>query len=518
MADYIEPTKTSFNAAEQVAIDAVQQTANNLLTRTGSVIRELIIRPVAYLLSWASGNVDNSIKQYSVAYLKTSQKTENPVADLVASNYFVERRDATPSKGIITLTLKDSPSLTLAAGSRFSVAGNQVCTPVRYMIQEVPGTDSDTLVYIKAIPFGDNKWLANIPVVAVNPGPLELPVGSEVNLNFSCATYDAADLTSPITGGTGTETDAELMKRAEYNTAAAGIGTYYGLKKKLDKAPAKVFGLSVIAGEDKPLFRARFNSVNINPGGYVDCHVKTSNQAVTEAVPVNIALMSGSTTMYTATIPSTLCPGFILVDSVIAGGVKPAYYTVTYGTDDNTTNAAGARLSDQQNAVINFPTTNIPEGTTTADVYLTYMPGIHQLQQYMDSDTEHFIGQDIKIKAAVPVALNINCAVHCDRELEDDEITGIKQAVVDYVNSMQVGTGVINFSDIREAVLVSFPDVDLRLPCVITGDVYTTDGHIDTLYSNTGIFDIRNSPNTNYWGYQVCFFSACVANVRLNVI
>jgi len=516
MADYIEPTKTSFNAAEQVAIDAVQQTANDLLTRTGSVIRELIIRPIAYLLSWASGNVDNSIRQYSIAYLKTSQRTENPVADLVASNYFVERREATPSKGIITLTLS-SNTLTIAAGARFTVAGNQVCTTVRYIVTDSPGTDSDTLVYIRAIPSGSN-YLANIPVVAVNPGPLELPVVSTVNLNFSCATFVAADLTSPITGGTGTETDAELMKRAEYNTAAAGIGTYYGLKKKLDKAPVNVFGLSVIAGEDKPLFRARFNSVNINPGGYVDCHVKTSNQAVTEAVNVPIALMSGSTTMYTATIPSTLCPGFILVDSVIAGGVKPAYYTVTYGTDDNTTNAAGARLSDQQNAVINFPTTNIPEGTTTADIYLTYMPGVHQLQQYMDQDTEHFIGQDIKVKAAVPVALKINCAVHCDRELEDDEITGIKQAIVDYVNSMTVGTGVINFSDIRASVLVSFPDVDLRLPCVITGDVYTTDGHIDTLYSNTGIFDIRNSPNTNYWGYQVCFFSACVDNVRLNVI
>lgn len=516
MADYIEPTKTSFNAAEQVAIDAVQQTANDLLTRTGSVIRELIIRPIAYLLSWASGNVDNSIRQYSIAYLKTSQRTENPVADLVASNYFVERREATPSKGIITLTLS-SNTLTIAAGARFTVAGNQVCTTVRYIVTDSPGTDSDTLVYIRAIPSGNN-YLANIPVVAVNPGPLELPVGSTVSLNFSCATFVEADLTSPITGGTGTETDADLMKRAEYNTAAAGIGTYYGLKKKLDKAPVNVFELSVIAGEDKPLFRARFNSVNINPGGYVDCHVKTSNQAVTEAVNVPIALMSGSTTMYTATIPSTLCPGFILVDSVIAGGVKPAYYTVTYGTDDNTTNAAGARLSDQQNAVVNFPTTDIPEGTTTADIYLTYMPGVHQLQQYMDQDTEHFIGQDIKVKAAVPVALKINCSVHSDKELEDDEITGIKQAIVDYVNSMTVGTGVINFSDIRASVLVSFPDVDLRLPCVITGDVYTTDGHIDTLYSNTGIFDIRNSPNTNYWGYQVCFFSACVDNVRLNVI
>ena len=118
----------------------------------------------------------------------------------------------------------------------------------------------------------------------------------------------------------------------------------------------------------------------------------------------------------------------------------------------------------------------------------------------------------------MPVALDIGCAVHCDRALEDDEITGIQQAIVDYVNSTNVGVGFINFSDIRAAVLVSYPDVDLRLPCAITGDVYTKDGNIDTLSSNTGIFDIRYSPNTNYWGYQVCFFSTCLEHVRLSVI
>lgn len=513
MADYIEPTKTSFNAAEQVAIDAVTQTASNLLTRTGSVIRELIIRPVAYLLSWASGNVDNSIKQYSVSYLKTSQLTDNPVADLVASNYFVERKQATSARGIITLTLRNVP-ITLAAGSRFTVAGVQVCTPVRYIIQAADGPSTDTLVYIKAIPSGI-FYLANIPVVAVNPGPQEIPVGSTVTLNFSCSFFEAADLTSPITGGSGTETDAELMKRAEYNTAAAGIGTYYGIKKKMSKAPAVVFGLSVIAGEDKPLFRARYNSVNINPGGFVDCHVKTANQAETKAISVPITLSDGT---YTANIPSSSCPGFIRVASVIAGGTTPDDYSVEYGSDDLGTNAEGARLSDAQTATVTFPSTNIPSGTTIADMYLTYMPAIHELQLYMDQDSEHFIGQDIKVKAAVPVALDIGCAVQCDRELTNDDITGIKQAIVDYVNSMEVGVGYINFSDIRAAVRVSFPDVDLRLPCAINGAVYTTDGHIDVLSSNTGIFDLRYSPNTNYWGYQVCFFSACLANVRLSVI
>lgn len=514
MADYIEPTKTSFNAAEQVAIDAVMQTAPTLLTKTGSVIRELIIRPIAYLLSWASGNVDNSLNKYSVAYLKTSQLTVNPVADLVASNYFVERKQATPSKGVITLTLETS-ALTIASGARFTVAGVQVCTTKQCIIMASTSsyTDTDTTAYIQAIPLGNN-YMANIPVEAVNPGKIEIPVGSDVVLNFSCPYFVAADLTSPITGGSGTETDAELMSRCEYNTAAAGIGSYYGIKKKMSKAPVNVFGLSVIAGEDKPLFRSRYNSVNINPGGYVDCHVKTSNQAVTESYQVPMA-SSGST--YTCTINSSICPGFIRVASVFAGGVNQSVFNVAYGTTDPLTNADGARLSVSQTATVTF-TSNASISGSTADIYMTHMPGLDQLQEYVDQDTEHFIGQDIKVKAAVPVSLHVGCTVHSANTLTDDELTGIRQAIVDYINDMEVGTGIINFSDIRAAVLVSFPSVDLRLPCVIQGDLMTKDGAIDTIVSNTGIFDIRYLGNPNYWGYQICFFSGCLDNVRLNVI
>jgi len=515
MADYIEPTKTSFNAAEQVAIDAVTQTAPTLLTKTGSVIRELIIRPIAYLLSWASGNVDNSLNKYSIVYLKTSQLTVNPVADLVASNYFVERRQATPSKGVITLTLETS-ALTIASGARFTVAGVQVCTTKQCIIlaSTASYTDTDTTIYIQAIPLGVN-YMANIPVEAVNPGKIEIPVGSDVILNFSCPYFVTADLTSPITGGSGTETDAEMMKRCEHNTAAAGIGTYYGIKKKMSKAPVNVFGLSVIAGEDKPLFRSRYNSVNINPGGYIDCHVKTSNQAVTESYPIDLTVSGGTT--YTGIIDSTVCPGFIRIASVYAGGANQPVFNVTYGTTDPLTNADGARLSVSQTAEVTFDSSVAISGST-ADVYMTYMPGLSQLQEYVNKDTEHFIGQDIKVKAAVPVALHVGCTVHSSNTLTDDELTGIRQAIVDYINGMEVGTGIINFSDIRAAVLVSFPDVDLRLPCVIQGDLMTKDGAIDTIVSNTGIFDIRYLGNPNYWGYQVCFFSGCLDNMRLNVI
>ena len=125
MADLIEPTQRSFQNAETTASDVLTQASPNLLTKTGSVIRELIIRPVAHLMSWLDDNYQNTLEKSSVAYLKTSQETVNPTADLVASNYFVTRLTGTSARGILTLTLTQ-PVLRIGKGSPFTVG----CTHV----------------------------------------------------------------------------------------------------------------------------------------------------------------------------------------------------------------------------------------------------------------------------------------------------------------------------------------------------------------------------------------------------
>ena len=265
MADLIEPTQQSFLNSEATASDVISQSSPNLITKTGSVIRELIIRPLSYLSAWLTDNYQNNLEKSSVAYLKTSQETVNPTADLVASNYFVTRLQGTYAKGIITLTLTQ-PVLRIGKGSSFIVGGVSMITPDQYFItnSDTTGTSSD-FTYVKSIKL-DDRWIANIAVVSTEPGQVELPAGSSVTIGFSSSIIMDAELTSPVTGGSDVETDAELMKRAEYNTAESGIGSFYGLQKKLAKAPVAVLGLSTVAGEDEPLFRARYNNVGINRG------------------------------------------------------------------------------------------------------------------------------------------------------------------------------------------------------------------------------------------------------------
>lgn len=510
MADFIEPTQRSFNSAEATASDVISQSSPTLITKAGSVVRELIIRPLSYLFAWANDNLLDKLATTSVMYLKTSQATENPVADMVASNYFVTRNQGTAARGILTLTLSQAV-LRLPRGSQFTVGGATMITPEQYLITNSATTStSEDFTYIKSIPYG-SYYIANVPIVSAVPGRLELPVGSAVTIGFSTNIIIDAELTSPVTGGKDVETDAELMQRAEYNTAESGIGSFYGLQKKFTKAPVAVLGMAVTAGEDAPLLRARYNNVNINPGGFLDCYVKTVKQPTTDTFEV---VCSGTTGSMSGTVPAEC---ILKVNSVIVDGAAVQEVTTTFGSSDTNLPAEAARLSTKQTTSVSFQLATDIVGCT-ASVSCTYVPGILALQNYIDQDENHFIGQDTMVKAAVPVEVSISCGYAASSMLEDDQVELLKQTIEDYVNNIQVGTRTINFSDLRRVCASAVPAADLRLPCVMVAKVYTKSGGIDTFHSNTGILNIGDPVNKDYWDFRECYFSTCADNIRVEAV
>lgn len=520
MAKHIEPTQTEFNSAEQVTMDVVSVASPSALTKTGSGIRELVVRPLAYMFSWMTANLAQSRKVSSIAYLKDSQATQNDIADAVASNYFVTRKQGSAAKGMITLTL-NTPVVRLSQGASFTVNDVTLVVESQTIITNV---DVDTpqrgVVYIKAIAFGD-LFLANIPVVASIVGRTELPPGGEVTINFANNTIENAELTSAITGGAGVETDAELMLRAEYNTAESGIGTYNGLRKKFANAPISVQGLSVVAGEDLPLFRARYNNININPGGFVDVYVKTQLQSSVLSLDLEAHKVPGQdpapTALFSVQVQDELCSGFFGISTVIADGEAVDNFTLSFGSLDTMNTSAGARLSVDQTATITFESDSL-ESVLPVRVYVSYIPGIALLQQFIDRDEERFVGQDVKVKAAVPVALSIDCVVSADDPLTVADIDLLKDTIANYINALPVGTRYVNFSDIRKSCARALPVADVRLPCTISAELLLQDGSSDNVYSTTGIFDLGPQANTGYWSSSMCFFSATLDKIRISQI
>ena len=539
MSDYIEPTQASFKAAEAVATDVLAQAAPNAITKTGSVIHELVLRPLAYLISWATSNLEETRRKSSISYLQTSQATENEIADLVASNYFVTRKQGTRAKGIITLALTTVPQR-LSAGSQFTVAGCPVHTPVQYFIitGDLSTQQQQSIQYVQARLI-DGIYYANIAVETDATGKFEIPAGSDVTVGFACSALTSAELTSPITGGSDVETDAQLMQRAEYNTAEAGIGSYYGLVKKFNHAPITVTSLCPVAGEDVPLYRARYNTLNINPGGYIDCYIKTNNQPTFDTIKIPLtagtstiedlvtaAVTGGTATIalvdtdqYALVIPGTKYAGLFNVEDVVVDGGTVSDIACDFGTSDPSIPANGARLSTYQTTTVLFTVTGLAAlDSAEANVSIAYQPNLRELQDFIDSDEEAFIGQSILCKAAVPVRVAVNCTVSADHELSDEEMTTLKQAITDTINALPVGTKSVNFSDLRNACATAVPGTDLRVPCYMTGVRYTIDGRTETILSYDGVLDITKPVTSNAWDYQMCYFYTYNDNIQLGVL
>ena len=511
-ASYIEPTQEAFDSAEQITLDIVATASPNAITKTGSVIRELVVRPLAYMFSWATANLTHARTTSSIAYLKTSQETVNPIADAMASNFFVTRRRGARAKGIVTVTLS-VPSIRLGQGTVFIVSDIPFVLETQLIITNAMiDAQQDNVTYVRPIVLGDN-YVANIPVVAEDTGRIEIQPGAPVTIGFANNYIIEAELTSAITGGSDIETDSEMMARAEYTVADSGVGTYNGLRKKLDKAPITVTGMSVVAGEDLPLFRARYNNANINPGGFVDAYVKTQRQA--SVLALDFIAERYSEDSFVCRVGNEACAGFFSVLTVIAGGESIDSFELEFSSVNNNNTPEGARLSSDQIAFVYFKSDS-PANTLVTRVYVSYLPGILQLQKFIDKDEERYIGQDVKIKAAVPVMVSVDCAVAYTGKIRDQNKDLLKSTISNYINTMNVGARYINFSDIRKVCAVALPGADVRLPCTISATVMLKDGSTDTSYSNTGIFDLGIQANKAYWESALCYFATTTDKIRIS--
>ena len=527
MSDYIEPQQTDFDNAEQVLLDIIKAKYPTHNTKSGSVVKELLIRPLAYLYSWLLSNYNNTTEKSSVAYLRSSQLTENSVADRVASNYFVTRASGTVSKGVLTLVL-NTGSLVMEAYTPLLVNGVHLVTYKRVIASGSERYETSDTVYVPVTPYDQDTtlYMARVPVYAPEKGYVDIPVGAVLE-SIPDARIEFGFISAAVTGGGDAETDADMLARAEYNTAQAGVGSVYGIRKLLSSAPVTVLDAAVVTSSSYLMQRDRNNTTGIGAGGAVDCYVKTRTAPRVGEISGNVTEAEAATTHeLTIDDPYRIYSGLYKVNSFIIEYEKTEGGNTVHVKENiipseiifkssSLLSPENARLGSDQLITVKFNTSiALRTFKYTADVM--YAPDIYTLQSFLDEDNNRFIGQTIYVKAAVPVDLKIACVVESKNALTDDVLNNVKTTMSSYVCGLPVGSRSVNFSDIRKVVAESIPGVDLKLPCNISADVLLKNGAYTWNTSSTGMLDIGNILNEeSAWSYRVCYFSLLTANIRL---
>ena len=511
-----EPTQTAFTEAEEALSNLMQGYDADIDTKKGSVVRELLIRPYAYLYAKATQFLSDWIKRTSVQELSQSDDISDSIADLVASNYFVTRKQGSYATGIVTITC-DSSEVRVNASTGFMIDGAPFTTDKTCIATLNPLEDTQELTYIQLIQIGDT-YKANIPIRASQTGPLEIPSGAQVQIASYIAGAISAELLSPVTGGSGTETNAEMMRRCKDRCGAA-IGTLQAVRTKMQDAPVPVLSCGAVASGQPGCFSSRYNNMAIPMGGVADVYVKTSNQSLVKELLIPAQDFVQDTERYIQITPDKYpeLAGSIRIASVRAAaqGIPTLRYTVQYISTDEELSDIAARCTAYQKVKISFP-----QLSAAVPILLTvqYMSGILQLQDFMNNAYGAYLGQQCRIKAAVPAQLALQCQLYTKEPLEDTFLQELKEFIAAQVNSMHVGNYNLNMDEIAERVQAKYQNIKLRVPYTISVSLPATDDSVYTFNTTDGTVSLLYRRSAYHWAAQAYFFSLIPSNISLQVI
>ena len=430
---------------------------------------------------------------------------------MVASNYFVQRMQNGYASGVLTARCSTN-SIRVLKNTMFSVDGTAFMAEKAIIAMLQPRQDTDTVNYVRMVTV-DGVNYCSIPVRAAQPGFVQIPKGVAASTTSYITGLQQLSVTSPITGGYSVQTDAQMMQRCLKKCGAA-VGTQNAIWTRLQDSPVNVISCRAIGSADAGCFRSRYNNLDIPAGGIVDVYVKTQNQASTQTINIVLAQSTDTVVIDPDSYPDI--KGFVRVSGVrLSSGVLPDY-TITYGSSDTSLSGQGARLSVKQIATIQFAQPLQTGVTVYVDVQ--YMPGIQQVQQYIENQDIAFLGQSTLIKSAVPVAVKLHGSVHSEKVITAQQLAEMKQTLAKFICSKEVGDYTLNMTDISEMFRVSYPDAILRLPYNMEVIMPMKNGSLYVFETDSGIVDISYRKGLAVWDTAAYFFSSTPSYIDLAIV
>lgn len=520
------PNLQQFKQAQLVIQQLISKHNNKLDTNKGSVLRQLLVRPYAYVYTYINKLITNWLNRTSVGYLKNTVDTQDQIADLVASNYFVTRNQGRKASGQIIISLNRSSS-SIPQYTKFIISSQSFNSPYVYMLGYT-GQDTQTIKYIPTQQV-DGQYKAIIAVQASQPGALQIIQGTPVQLSNTISNFQHAQVFSAISGGSDIQTNAQMMARCQAKCSGT-LGTQRAITNRLLQAPVNVISCNCVGTAQPGQFRSSYNNLFIPAAGAVDVYVKTRNIPSKKQLVISDLIYNQQNRTYTFQINADQLDGFYTIENIRLyndqqqmvgsssyGSTKFLDCSIQYVSQDQLMDNKGARLSSKQKAIVTINKIEQAIQYCYATAQISYMPGISALQKYMTEDNV-FIGQDILVKAAIPVKLEVSCQISSNEGFTDSKLDQIAEAIAQIINTSAVGKCSLNMADIQIKLQNKYPQVRLRLPYQMHCQVLTTQGLTYPIVSQNGILTLDSDQNSYLWDAAGYFIYTSKQNIHLQII
>lgn len=487
----------------------------------GSNIYELVIRPTAAILASGEVSLDTLRQNYSLQLLAESDNPDDEMADKLAANFRLTRKEGTHGHGVLAFYTNTPANVYISAGTIFQAGAIEVTTEYTYvgiLAENMAGKeDTDIIKYRTMIQFDADTWVFTVPVVTLENTPLSADTGIEVTSDVTYTDVVKIEVASAIAGGSGPETTAELVDRVRYGITAKVPSGKAHIEALMAEAELPVLETAVFGMSDPEMLRDRNNPFLISTGGRVDACVKTMPLPSTTTIPMQAVTEDGYN--WLIYVDSTVAPGWYYIDSIVYPGQTSVitdiqdldvFYSYQQTEDGpEVFNAVTARYSMYQTAQVRFKyagTDFTGPGTAAFMVTFNYMPNLETIQYYFNDPEIRSNQQDLLIKAPVAAFISLDIKLKNTGSESAVDIDTLKNELAAGINNFRIGRGFISAADL--AITINKLNANLLLSCPLsmTLSTYLPDGTVYAYTSTNGMVQAYEDLSQGITAKNTAFF------------
>lgn len=519
-----------FASNHALVVNTLTQTNPILDLSTGSALDGLLVENEAQLCAIHQSQLTNLSESFSLAALNANLATATTAqVDSLLSNYGIVRKTATAATGPVTIIIENAIPYQIPAGFTFTYNSLQFkTTQAIYAFppsSTVPASATNRVMTL----LPNNTYQFTLTVTATTAGSASaLTAGTVLIITSPLAGMVSATAATDFTGGTDTETNAQLLARcapgitAQILCGPASIQSI--LSAQFPGIVTSVVGLGspLMTRDQDPLF-------NISQGSKQDIYCRTAAFAPITTLASLSGVVQDNANTVRLSIPYAQGVGVYraiairLAGSTSLGGDVPTQ--TIFANYFNTTYVPRLVLPYQgaysANSTISVVFTDTQSGTLTNgtivkyDVDIVWMPSIASVTAFATSSSIRPAGQDYLVRGGIPCSLTVATTIRVPQGASPPDTVAIAQAVANAVNALPFNTPSISQYMILTAISSVLTQGD-AINTTMRGTIYAPDGTNITLPSVSELI-IPSVPASGV-GPANTFFSIAPSQVGITVV
>lgn len=437
----------------------------------GRVLRDLLIRPAALFHVLNQTDITQLRESMSLAAIEANPDLADPdVVDAVLSNFLVTRNEGTKATGLVTIIISDLLTTPVSEGTVFTANGLNFVTTAAYVgvtSQDAVVGDEQRLITLRT----DGTYGFTVPVEAEAVGA-QYQIRRNTRFSSDPSIPGVVDImaTQDFSGGTNTETNAELVARFKAGISPKTLSGRVQIEAFIRNLLPTLEAISQVGYGDAEMLRDRHNIFAVSQGGKADLWLRTA-YPVSLTLEKEAVLVDAAEKLWQITLKRDDAPGFYTIDGILPLGVPADENSLeitgeTRGLDLSQENSefvpeisglVEGAYSRYQTGIVQFkdPDTDatlVAGATQNYQIFVLTPPSIKALQDAVNDRSARNPQADYLVRAAVPAFVALSLTVQYRDGSAAPSAADIKEAVAARINSLGFVPGRLPASVIHDAV------------------------------------------------------------------